>query len=78
MEKDGLSYNSQQHRLRGNGHIINLSVKAFLFGLLSEDVILGGGGGDEKDPTTAELQRWRKMGPLGKLHNIVVYIKASL
>lgn len=77
FEKDGLSYNSQQHRLRCNCHIINLSVQAFLFGPLPEDVILGGVGGDEEGPTTAELQRWRKMGPLGKLHNIVVYIKAS-
>ena len=61
FEKDGLSYNSQQHRLRCNGHIINLSVQAFLFGPLPQDVILGGGGGDEEGPTTAELQRWRKM-----------------
>ena len=64
FEKDGLSYNSQQYRLRCNDHIINLSVKAFLFGLLPEDVILGGGRRDEEGPTTAELQRWRKMGPL--------------
>ena len=77
FEKDGLSYNSQQYRLRCNGHIINLSVQAFLFGPLPEDVILAVRGGDEEGPTTAELQRWRKMGPLGKLHNIVVYIKAS-
>lgn len=75
FEKDRLSYNFQQHRARCNGHIINLSVQSFLFGPLPEDIILGGRGGHEKVPTTAELQKWRKMG---KLHNIVVYIKASL
>ncbi len=77
FEKDGLSYNSQQHRLRCNGHIINLTVLAFSLGPLPKDVILGVGGGDEEGLTTSELQRWRKMGPLGKLHNIVIYIKAS-
>ncbi len=77
FDKDGLSYNSQQHRLRCNSHIIILSVQAFLFGPLPEDVILGGGKRDEESPTTAELQRWRKMGQLRKLHNIVISIKAS-
>lgn len=77
FEKDGLSYNSQLYRLRCNGHIINLSVHLFSFGPLPEDVILGGGGGDEEVPTTAEVQRWRKIGSLGKLHGIVIYIKAS-
>ncbi len=47
FEKDLLSYNSQQHRLRCNGHIINLSVGAFLFGQWPDGVILDGGGGDE-------------------------------
>ena len=73
LETDRVNYNAQQHRLRCNGHIINLSVRAFLFGSLPEDIPEN----DEEGPTTAELQRWRKMGPLGKLHNIVVYIKAS-
>ena len=26
----------------------------------------------------AEIERWRQQGPLGKLHNIVVYIQASI
>jgi hypothetical protein len=28
-------------------------------------------------PTQEEVVKWRKSGPLGKLHNIVVYIKRS-
>ncbi len=40
FEKNGLNYNSQQHRLRQNDHIINLSWQAFLFRSLPEDVIL--------------------------------------
>lgn len=77
FETDGLSCDSLQHRLRCNGHIINLSVQAFLFGSLPEEVTLNDREGRDEGLTTAELKRWRKMGPLGKLHNIVVYIKAS-
>ena len=77
FETDGLSYDSLQHCLRYNGHIINLSVQAFLFGSLPEEVTLNDREGRDESLTTAELKRWRKMGPLGKLHNIVVYIKAS-
>ena len=57
FEKKELSYDSQQHQLRCNCHIINLSIQAFLFGPLPEDVILDDGKGDEEGPTTAELQR---------------------
>lgn len=52
--------------------------QAFLFRPLQENVILSGGGEDEKGPTTAKLQNWRKIDLLEKLHNILIYIKASL
>ncbi len=32
LEDEGIAYYPRQHRLRCNGHIINLAVCAFLFG----------------------------------------------
>lgn len=58
------------------GHIINLSVNSFLFVTNIEDLELA-----QEETTTNEslesIQSWRKFGPLGKLHNIVVNIQAS-
>ena len=69
------SLNPEKRRLCCFGHIINLITKAFLFG---------------KDPDTfkaeansfihfwqeeKELEAWRKLGPIGKLHNVVFYIQ---
>jgi hypothetical protein len=49
------------------GHIMNLVVKAMLFG--REKLAL--------ETTIEELVAWRKLGPIGKLHNLVRYIRAS-
>ena len=58
------------------GHIINLSVNSFLFVTNIEDLEPA-----QEETTTNEslesIQSWRKFGPLGKLHNIVVNIQAS-
>lgn len=70
-------YNAEQKRLCCNGHIINLSVQAFLFGKISPDLEYLEAFNDESSvriPTTDELDKWRKIGPLGKLHNIIIYI----
>ena len=56
------------------GHIINLIVKAFLWGKELNAF--------EKDLFTEEMQEmeirnliaWRKKGPMGKLHNICIWI----
>jgi len=58
---------SKEARLRCTGHIINLVVKSLLFG---------------KDPEAlemeaVELDTWRKIGPVGKLHNNIRRIRAS-
>ena len=72
---DGISYNLQRRRLRCNGHVINLSVQAFLFGKASDDVgYIEWTLTEGVLPSNTELDRWRKIGPLGKLHNIIVYI----
>ena len=54
-------------------------LKLFLFGKASNDVdYLLEGLDVGRIPTEIELQKWRKLGPLGKLHNIVVHISGTL
>jgi hAT family C-terminal dimerisation region len=64
----------EHRRLRCLGHVINLAAKSFLFGANS-DVF-------EKEIDMAQLEDeqverdiWRKRGPVGKLHNVVKYIR---
>jgi hypothetical protein len=67
----------RQRRLRCWGHILNLAARAFLFGQNAEDfdkeILVNRTLAQEK----AELQAWRKRGPIGKLHNVVVFIRRS-
>lgn len=63
----------KQSRLRCFGHIINIVVKALLFGtssaLLQQQ--LGEAGDDEA------FKVWREQGAIGKLYNIVFHITRS-
>ncbi|KAF4546974.1 Hypothetical protein D9617_80g101420 [Elsinoe fawcettii] len=68
------SFKMPESRLRCCGHIFNLCGQAVLFGSDAdafehglEDTALG------EQP----LQRWRRRGPCGKLHNVLYYIDAS-
>jgi hypothetical protein len=72
---DGVEYEPKAHRLRCNGHIINLSVQAFLFE--AHPNAFGDTKNTDENPTEEDLVRWRKIGPLGKVHNLVKYILAS-
>jgi hypothetical protein len=69
-------YDAKQHRLRCMGHIINLSVNSFLFVMATDDIEI-----PQEEATLTEtlneIQNWRRFGPLGMLHNIVVNIQAS-
>ena len=67
----GIQYDPVEHRLRCIGHVINLSVQAFLFGQhpdLEEDQKAF------SDPNEEELRQYRRLGSQGKLHNINTYI----
>lgn len=67
----------RNHRTRCFGHILNLAARAFLWG---EDPDLF-----EREAFTEaafqveerELRLWRKRGAVGKLHNIVRFVRAS-
>lgn len=64
---------AKHQRLRCGGHIINLIVKAILFGkgVGKFQRQLAGAGDSE------QFKLWRKRGPIGKVHNIVKYINRS-
>ncbi|KAJ2971919.1 hypothetical protein NQ176_g7453 [Zarea fungicola] len=70
-----LGFDGETRRLRCFGHILNLAVKALLFGHDSEafeDDLLGG---EALNAKAHEL--WRRKGPVGKLHNLIVWIHRS-
>ena len=78
LEDEGIAYDPRQHRLRCNGHIINLAVCAFFFGKHPDAERQADGAIESRvGPSIQELNTWRRLRPLGKLHNIIVYIMAS-
>jgi hypothetical protein len=65
----------RQRQVRCIGHIINLVVKAFLFGK-NHQVF------EDETPAVQALEvathrLWQKTGPVGKLHNLVTWINRS-
>jgi hypothetical protein len=76
MEEIGkaLGFMGKTQRLRCFGHILNLAVKALLFGHDSE-VFEDDEGKEALDSKLHEL--WRRKGPVGKLHNLVLWIHRS-
>jgi hypothetical protein len=59
------------------GHILNLCVKAFLWGHDVEAVEREIAQGNDYQENLGELLRWRRKGPLERLHNILVYITCT-
>lgn len=64
-------------RIRCYGHIINLVGRAFLYGDDSESIEQESQAYEVTGNINKELALWRKKGPLGKLHNIIKWIRAS-
>lgn len=69
-------------RSRCLGHIINLAAKSFLFGKNTDafdaivDSVNDSSSQDSEVMRKAQLE-WRKRGPVGKVHNIITFIRAS-
>ena len=59
------------------GHILNLSVHSFLFVTDLENLEDDELGTTELRAQLKLLGEWRKKGPLGKIHNFIVYLQAS-
>jgi len=72
----GIEFKPIERRLRCFGHVINLVVKAFLWGLNTEILEgLASGNSTEGDgQEIIEFMKWRRQGPMGKLRNICVWI----
>ena len=74
LEVLGIQFNPIEHRLRCFCHIINLTVKAFLWRTNSEAFEMEIDSHRELHYETAELEARRQKGPLGKLYNIITQI----
>ena len=77
LDQHQISYEAEHHRLRCNGHIINLAAQSFLFHTDYEALADDNNTTALMTPTDLEMEQWRRKGALGKLHNIVVYIQRS-
>lgn len=64
-------------RLRCLGHVINLAAEAFLYGKNPEAFISEVESEYVRTDDIKELEAWRKYGPVGKLHNIVTFIRRT-
>lgn len=78
LKEESIAYDTQQHRLRCNSHIINLTVSAFLYGKHPDNERQAYRSIKSQIGTLVQkLNTWRRQGPLCKLPNIIVYIMAS-
>ncbi|OAQ57863.1 restless-like transposase [Pochonia chlamydosporia 170] len=72
---EALGIDPKKRRVRCFGHVLNLVVKALLFGHKAEALEAEVDGGPGVDAAQHEI--WRKKGPVGKLHNLVHWIHRS-
>ncbi|KAJ2972747.1 hypothetical protein NQ176_g6977 [Zarea fungicola] len=88
LQGKGIGWEPTKQRIRCHGHVINLAVQAFLF-MDSKEAARAALRQIECDDETAfgtdfasrvKAQRalgWRRLGPLGKIHNISVHMRTS-
>lgn len=67
----------KMRRMRCYGHILNLVARAFLFGKDAECFELESTVNGIRGLVEQDLDHWRAKGPVGKLHNIVKFIRSS-
>ena len=67
----------RRRRLRCFGHIVNLCAQAFLIGKDAERVCKDLDSAYHEGDLKKIGELWRKRGAIGRLHNIVRYIRAS-
>jgi hypothetical protein len=77
LEEEKIHWDPIHHRIRCIGHIINLAVQSFLFPDSIEEIDGDSDEEEEEEIKTTRKATYRKMGPHGKLHNIVVHIHGS-
>jgi len=73
--EEAFGYQHGWRRIRCMGHVINLVARALLFGENPD------GFEEENQESMVEIikqqKQWRALGPIGKLHNVVVWIRSS-
>ncbi|KAJ0126955.1 Uncharacterized protein HZ326_29941 [Fusarium oxysporum f. sp. albedinis] len=68
---------TEARRMRCFGHILNLVAQAFLYGDDAASFELQSEAYGMLERVEEDLEDWRAKGPVGKLHNIVKFIRAS-
>jgi hypothetical protein len=82
-ENREIEWNDEQQRIRCLGHIINLIVQSFLFSSFSLEELDSYDTQEFEGESLNQIQeqnrkdRFRTLGSIGKLHNIVVHIRSS-
>ena len=66
-----------RRRIRCMGHIINLCAQTFIIGKDAENVCKELETALREDDVKKIRELWRKRGSIGRLHNIIRYIRAS-
>ena len=75
---DEFDFDPDHRRLRYLGHILNLVVKQLIFGATADAMETEDDDVDfDFDTVSDELKKWRKKGPVGRLHNFVYAINNS-
>ena len=88
LRRKNLKWPAKHHRVRCHGHVINLIVQAFLFMDSKEAVEEACKQIEDLDEVSYDMDMieawkrnrdlgWREMGPLGKIHNTAVHIRAD-
>ncbi|PNP51735.1 hypothetical protein FNYG_15879 [Fusarium nygamai] len=68
---------TEARRMRCSGHILNLVAQAFIYGDDAASFELQSEAYDMLERVEEDLEHWRAKSPVGKLHNIVKFIRAS-
>uniref|UniRef100_A0A0D2XST2 AC transposase n=1 Tax=Fusarium oxysporum (strain Fo5176) TaxID=660025 RepID=A0A0D2XST2_FUSOF len=68
---------AEARRMRCFGHILNLVAQAFLYGDDATSFELQSEAYGMLERVEEDLEHWRAKGPVGKLHNIIKFIRAS-
>jgi hypothetical protein len=81
LQEEDREWSAKHWRVRCSGHIINLAMQAFLFANIIGINELESYDDCEQEEDARDKEGRRAkfllMGPLGKIHNIVVYIRSS-
>jgi hypothetical protein len=73
-KKHNIKYNTKLYRVRCQGYILNLSVYLFLFVTDKENLKDSTLNTKEVREQLDLIKQYRKKGPLGMLHNFIVYL----